>query len=151
MGHPRLDRRPLHTAAHLQAAIDKTLTAAGFTALRCNSIFCCGGKAAGEFGKVYAIFPLDGFDYTWCESAEDLTNDFGLNTILSTGGGRHYTFREDLKTMQPNEFVEKYGFFCNKALDRAIRWGNEVYITGDYVALGQGRYYRLITELTWDK
>lgn len=79
---PRTDRRPLDTHPTVQSAVDEWMVARGFQARRANSIMCSPHpkiaenfihpKNGGPSGAVYAIFPCDGFSYTWCRNEQDV-------------------------------------------------------------------------------
>jgi len=70
------DRRPTDIPLNIQTAIDKHLKDVGFTALRSNSIFCHPNFILAQgYGEPYIIFPIDGFTYSWCTSAEDLFDE----------------------------------------------------------------------------
>jgi len=66
VGQSRQDREPKDTRQDISAYFDKALASHGFKALRGNSIFVTSNllQAAG-YGDTYAIFPMNGFDYTY--------------------------------------------------------------------------------------
>jgi hypothetical protein len=60
------DRRPKDSNAQIAEVFDQLLAANGMRALRKNSIFATSNRdAASEFGLIYIIFPVDGFEYTY--------------------------------------------------------------------------------------
>lgn len=67
------DRRPLDSDKMLQQIYDLYLKSKGFKALRSNSIFTTTNfyQAAG-YGKVYFIFPKNGFSFHWCTERSDV-------------------------------------------------------------------------------
>ena len=69
------DRRtPLDSSSVTTQEFDRRLAALGFKALRSNSVFCTGNvERAKEFGKPYIIFPIDGFDFTYCVDKYDVS------------------------------------------------------------------------------
>lgn len=70
-------RRTLNTRSDLQVNFDDAARRQGFTALRSNSLFCVSDKIfAGTYGKVYMVFPLNGFSYTWSPKISDFYNKF---------------------------------------------------------------------------
>ena len=72
IGNPRIDRWPKDTKQTIQIKVDEMLQKMGFTALRRNSIFATSDMLATiSFGKMYAIFPLNGFTYTWSSRRDD--------------------------------------------------------------------------------
>lgn len=145
IGNPHVDRRVQLTRPEFQVAIDNNLKKAGFTALRSNSIFCTGSKnKARGFGKVYKIFPLDGFSYTWSPKLYDMTTDLLLSDYtykkyqakeLSHSMVEKITsFINDIDNLNPAEFVNKYGF-KDTDLVRAVFGQQEIYIHGKYLAV----------------
>ena len=87
VGYPRADREPKDSNKAAQALADKYLTMMGFKALRSNSLFCTSnfGQADG-YGNVYAIFPKNGFHYTWSTEHDDLVID-SVSQLKSGGHG----------------------------------------------------------------
>jgi hypothetical protein len=72
LGRPRANRNAVDTKGSIQKEVDKFYTAAGFTALRSNSIFCCGDiNTAISYGDPYIIFPINGFAFTWSPKIYD--------------------------------------------------------------------------------
>lgn len=73
VGRPRADREPKDSSVEAQKLADKCLTIMGFKALRSNSIFTSADYSqADNYGTVYAIFPKNGFDFTWSPKHDDL-------------------------------------------------------------------------------
>lgn len=71
-GKPHIKRRPTDTSPLIQLKVDKLLTAAGFKALRSNSIFASSSYGqAEEYGDVYIIFPKNGYSFTWSSKHYD--------------------------------------------------------------------------------
>jgi hypothetical protein len=66
VGQSRESRRPKDTSKADSAFFDEALSSHGFKALRRNSIFVTTdwGQAEG-YGRLYAIFPMNGFEYTY--------------------------------------------------------------------------------------
>ena len=82
LGRPRKNRRATDTSIELQQEWDKLFTAAGFSALRSNSIFCAGGiDTAVSYGSAYIIFPINGFSFTWSPKIYDLYNHMQQHDI----------------------------------------------------------------------
>jgi hypothetical protein len=145
-GNSPIDREPLSTDPRISELLDTTLTKAGFSAIRSNSIFCVGNEyTASNYGDVYVIFPVNGFTYSWCATAEDLTSDYELEYGF---WGNYYKshdpndlaegFVRDLVTLPPKSFVKKYQFISNRDIITAIKTGKEVLIHGKYVAISVG-------------
>jgi hypothetical protein len=77
IGHPRADREPVDTSEETQAMVDNALSKAGFKALRGNSLFTSADLGVAEqYGKAFAIFPMDGFKFTWSTKYNDFYSDF---------------------------------------------------------------------------
>lgn len=75
LGKPREDRNPLDSSNHAQELFDTAMKNAGYTALRSNSIFCSTSyDFAAGYGAVHAVFPKNGFSYTWSTKYRDLVD-----------------------------------------------------------------------------
>lgn len=75
LGRSRDNRRTLDTDISLSTAIDSIMKYQGLTAIRSNSIFCTGkANNANNYGKLYCIFPVNGFSFTWSPEVRDLTS-----------------------------------------------------------------------------
>lgn len=78
--YPNPNRQPIDNKPSMQRVVDSVLSAAGFTALRGNSIFCTSNKIqASSYGLVHVIFPLDGFTFTWSQLYKDFYMNFAQN------------------------------------------------------------------------
>lgn len=74
-----VNRPPTFTAYAAQEFIDEGLRVAGFKALRSNSILTTSDPdLAIMFGPVSAIFPCNGFDFTWSRTAQDFGAWYGI-------------------------------------------------------------------------
>lgn len=106
-----------------QKRVDKALKEAGFTALRSNSIFCSGSEAQARiYGRVYLVYPINGFSFTWAYKAPDFFGAIGDKRILQKSGSeiiKHFGFRKD-------------------DLRIAVLSGHEIYIHGRYVMIAKG-------------
>lgn len=70
-------REPKDSPLEMQRAVDQTLKAAGFTALRGNSVYTSGDpNFADTYGHLYYIFPMNGFSITWSPLIIDFYSDF---------------------------------------------------------------------------
>lgn len=140
LGNSPQNRPPRNTHKKFHDRIEKNLKAAGFKARRNNSIFVLGAELGmpSAYGSNYIIFPFDGFNYTWCMTAKDLTSQFDLDvdpesdSQLSSAGTK---FRGDMFHMDPNTFCFEYGFHQNIGLEEAMTGRYEIYIQGRYLAL----------------
>ena len=122
------NREPMGVAKDSHNALNVVLRRNGFIANRSNSIFCSGHPwVAQSYGNLYAIFPINGFHYTWSRTIKDL-----------------YFHEEEV-----NEFIEnnsddtvlkKYHFNKDAFLSSAIASEREIYIHGKYIALMCSRY-----------
>lgn len=76
-GYSRNDRRPRDNYIMLSELFEIGLKHLGMTALRTNSIFVINNaKFASSFGKLYIIFPINGFEYTWFRPCDITLNGF---------------------------------------------------------------------------
>ncbi len=124
----RPNRIPKDTPEELQNALDKKLKQAGFEAVRGNSIFCSGSLSfVKDYGTPYAIFPLNGFDFTWSWKIEDF---YELNFS---------TVETNLINLSPKNFCQHYEFEATDLGD-AIKTGNEIYLKGTFVAI-ESKYF----------
>jgi len=74
---PRPNRKPMHSGAHWQSKIDQRLQEGGIAALRSNSAFCTSTyEDAAEYGRVFCVFPVNGFSFAWSKVLEDLWEQF---------------------------------------------------------------------------
>jgi hypothetical protein len=140
------NRMPVDSNEKASELLDSALSKVGFTALRSNSIFCTSDKLIASnysndhdktnHGKVYVIFPLNGFSYTWCRRALDLTGKFGLHYVLFNEDNTYSdnSFVNDSINMPAREFTQTYGF-TNLFLTDALNKMFEVYIHGKYIAV----------------
>ena len=89
----RAVRIPVDSDKFITSLFDKALNEHGFIATRSNSIFVIGDKnAAEEYGTLYAIFPINGFNFTWSMSHNDV--------ILSKNTGLRYKLFNPEKLQQ---------------------------------------------------
>jgi len=139
------DRHPIDIPSSVQKQIDSKLQKSGFEALRSNSIFCCSSKlSAQKYGDLHIIFPLDGFSYTWCNTAIDLYDEY-VRALTPTPWGetpsqedinKAEIFKENLYKLSSTDFIRDYGF-KNTDLTHAIIRNNEILIHGDYIAMSE--------------
>lgn len=134
-----------------QIEFDAHLKKLGFKALRSNSIFCSGNLAeAATYGKLFAIFPHNGFDFTWSPEIEDAYNawekfETGYDRLHSPppiAGGRG-EWHKILHNMTQNDFKMIFKF-RQTDLGEAIKSKNEIYIHGTYTQYDLDIYGDLI-------
>lgn len=125
-GKSRESRKPLMTTGNQQEEIDNILRNHGFEALRSNSIFCSSTMSQVQnYGRVYMIFPVNGFDFTWSPKYNDLFAVSDLNQyatgekLMNIIAGGHYRM---------NNFTAALGS------------GNEIMIKGEYYAFRNQKY-----------
>lgn len=138
---PRIDRGPRDTAPDLHDRIDQWMEGKGIAARRSNSIACSPHpRIAANFtqprrddvekGMVYAIFPCDGFAYSWCRGEQDLAA--GIYDDFSTERLEHILWRADI---------------VEGDLAGALEAEHEVLITGGaYIAISWERFRESITK-----
>lgn len=85
---PRNDRKSLSTPQFISDMVDDWFAQYGFAANRKNSLFTSASwEQAETYGKVYMIFPENGFDYTWFESSADFWSELlsikEIKTLIS--------------------------------------------------------------------
>lgn len=123
VGYPRENRRPKDSSAEAQQLFDQYLSALGFKALRSNSIFTSSDDIqAGNYGTVYAIFPKDGFSFTWSTKETDLV--------------MHSISYVDPKAISPSDVYEDLGEWVEKLdidVEHFIKYDS--YEPGDDAAL----------------
>jgi hypothetical protein len=118
VGHTNVDRQPKDIDIFAQKVIDSKLAAAGFKALRANSIFCTGSESqAHTYGSLFYIFPINGFNFTWSPLTHDLLLD--INKVISE-----------------KDFITKLEFKKTDFAD-AILSRNEIYINGKFIAISR--------------
>lgn len=69
----RENRKPKDSPVPYQEALDRWLEAHGYDARRSNSYFATSeARDAKQYGKVYMVFPCNGFKFTWFSDGFDL-------------------------------------------------------------------------------
>lgn len=131
-GRTRIDRG---TATDPEAVkeIDAVFAAHGFKALRTQSMSCATSYGdAGNFGSdVFAIFPVNGFSFTWSPMVHDFGRMTGGDVLLNRLPkviAKHGA--ENLEDLLINKFQ-----FSDKDFESALKSGNEIAIAGEYYAL----------------
>jgi len=134
-GKQKNGRKPLGTDINIHNKLNTILRKCGFKSVRSNSIFCISNIwLAEEFGEIFVIFPLNGFNYSWCRSAIDLTVEFDISS-RPYKSVKNNEFYRDMKSINPQEFVKKYEFENNIGFADALKFGNEILINGSYVGI----------------
>jgi hypothetical protein len=134
LGRTRMHRTPLNTDIAVHNKLNSILKKANFIATRDNSIFVSSKKGdTFYYGSTYIIFPLDGFSYSWCATAVDLTTFYQLDSFRPLNN----KFINDMYKLSPNDFVEKYKFKNNIDLKLALQKEYEILIHGTYIAINE--------------
>jgi hypothetical protein len=132
IGNTKTNRYPKDISIKSQSIIDSQLAELGFKALRSNSLFCTGSEIrAREYGKLYYVFPINGFNFTWSPVTYDL-----YNTVCHQYDGE----------INDNNFVKKLEFKKTDFAD-AILSRNEIYINGKFIALHVHSSYSFVPQL----
>jgi hypothetical protein len=133
------DRHPMSFSIKQQKIFDEKLSAAGFKALRSNSIFCTNKRSvANRYGKIFITFPFNNFEFTWSETMQDLYTNYDQ--------GKYSKYAPKIIDMDPNEFTSLYSFRQDNLL-KATTSGNEILITGKCMFLAEEKFNALIKEL----
>jgi len=156
-----IKRKPIDSSEIASKIFDMALKQDGIRALRSNSIFTVAhlvraNSYTRDTNQIFAIFPINGFDYCWSASEDDMviTNnrmlislkiDFNIDPTM-TGGKMRDAAGKKLKNeiIENNKIKDEY---LQKILDRyeprnfdiktAIMKKHEVWIHGSYVAIRQ--------------
>jgi hypothetical protein len=97
IAHPRADREPKDSGKKASQQVDAALSASGFKALRSNSIFTSADyDQASNYGDVFAIFPKDGFSFTWSTKHDDLVINNLSDFIDADNEDNVSSFHDDL-------------------------------------------------------
>ena len=77
-GKPFDERRVMTSSSELSNIFNNRMKEAGFEARRDNSSFVSADKnQASGYGKLYVMFPRDGFSFSWSRNTKDLILDRG--------------------------------------------------------------------------
>ncbi len=129
IGKSTNERPPLSSPRWLQEDTDFKLLSMGFKALRSNSIFCVAdNNIARGYGTVFAIFPFNGFSFTWSEVLSDLYVDLYQSNSVYTN------LIQKMHKMSPETFVENYKF-NNTDMVKGLKSRHEILISGKYIAI----------------
>jgi hypothetical protein len=87
------NRSPKTSSLEYSELVDEGLEKLGVVARRLNSMYATTSFGlAQEFGNIYEVFPINGFNYTWCKYADDIV--LNSQTLFSY---RAYSFRPEFK------------------------------------------------------
>jgi hypothetical protein len=112
VAYPRPDRKPRNSDPEAQKLMDGYLKALGFKALRSNSIFTSTDyRQATEYGDVFAIFPKNGFSFTWStehddfimNDASDIDVDYEYPEDVASD---YYDWKKELESFLESNFYE---------------------------------------------
>lgn len=113
-GRPFDKRKPTDTNLKVHEFLSDMFIAAGFKATRSNSIFCSGNSSqAIGYGKLYLVFPKNGFAFNWSPKHEDFYSSFtsGLhidklkNQLSNAGEGGAAKLSKDYVSNQLGEDI----------------------------------------------
>ncbi len=147
IGESPINRKPIDMPLKYQTKIDYLLKQSGFKALRNNSIFCTSNFYTAKYyglGNPYVIFPLNGFDFTFSK-AQDLYQEFEkmkTNYMYDPESGEtvevddedYDNDEDDIYYALENNFLGTFEFQKDN-LSKALKYENEVYIHGKYIAV----------------
>jgi len=144
LGQSRTDRRPMNTEPGQQEIIDEFLRRAGFQAVRSNSIFATGEReTARDYGYPYYVFPFDSAHTTWNRDFSDffyeVARTHGRGNVMMTTMTR-YVQHDISKTATTIRGAAANMGFVSGDLERALRSGHEIYISGTYYAVFRGAF-----------
>lgn len=149
-GMSRNNRQPLSFGLRTSELLDDLFISSGFKALRSNSIYCSSryNDAAlytsyipgdhtsppKEYTRIYYIFPVNGFNFTWSRKTGDLYGMWGDqdDKLLKAGNGK--------------AIMDRYKF-TDKNFIEAVKSGYEVLISGTYYAFNVEKYKHIIEPL----
>ena len=130
-----LHRVPIGQSTKAQHILDIIFKLVGFKALRINSVPCTSDiKNASKWGNLHIIFPINGFDYMWCENIHDIGGDFSLERSLMDFTKESGRIQTPLNKQTARAFVEKWGF-TNEDFVEAMSAETEISIHGQYVGI----------------
>jgi hypothetical protein len=97
------ERIPKTSSYKISKEIDNGLKSLGVEARRLNSIYVTSRfRLAQQFGTVFEIFPINGFNFTWCTNGDDLVLD--KETVISYKG---YSYNQEFKDAVM-DYIENY-------------------------------------------
>jgi hypothetical protein len=145
----RSDRVPKDSDKKLHKLYNLWIRLAGGVANRSNSIFVSGNRReAHAYGKVYAVYPIGQFNYTWSPRLDDwysnLEQDMGLGALFN--GLLKPDAKADLETVPTAASYDvakvRELIYADKELQNAlqaqheimVKCENAIYIEADYYA-----------------
>jgi hypothetical protein len=139
LGATPVTREPYGMGKDQQWILDKIFKLTGFISLRRNSI--CATTKPDEyvnFGKIYYIFPVNGFNFTWSKIIKDVGGNNEIYNELKKLYNSYIGINR-LDQDAANKFIKKWDF-RNNNFDQALWVGNEITINGQYVAIKSSDY-----------
>lgn len=134
-GASRSDRQPKDSSNTMHDNFNQIVQTYGFSVDRSNSIFCTGSpKMAEGYGRMYIIFPIDGYEFLWSAKIKDMFGNFGLEDAMSQAVGK-----SNLMGAADN-FVKTYQY-TDANLAAAIQSGHEIMLKGQYYAFNFNTFY----------
>ena len=149
VGNPPTERGSKDTPISINAKTDQLMLALGYKATRRNSIYVTSdldtahwyGPEIDAKGKVYIIYPKNGFHFTWSPKMRDFYER--LNLLKSQARFKPRGVAASLLKMLMRRKVEKKDLLTFKnsfeyittELIAAINSGNEIMINGAYYAI----------------
>lgn len=126
------DRSPKDVSLNVHNKIVEWMVDMKFAAHRGNSIFVTSdSKEAHEmYGRLFIIFPVNGFSYTWSKMHKDF-----FKSIEHSKDVREQILELDMDSIQDIRWFDNFFQFQNHNLEQAFQSKNEVMINGEYYAI----------------
>lgn len=153
IGNPRTDRLSQGLPQDVHKLLIKCFQLVGFKATREKTISCISNLkesllfVSSRIDKVYVIFPLNGFSYTWSTQHSDI----GMLGFEPSKIKFIYQYEDELGIKANNQeekaeqvkiaqlVIDELGF-TDKNLNQALISGHEVAIAGKYIAIQKQIY-----------
>jgi hypothetical protein len=117
------------TGKHFTAIIDDAMKKTGFTATRLNSVRVTGNLDLAHIeGGVYAIFPLNGYNFSWSTIVGDYVRHFADSPIYHATSYPRTKFGLQLRIMDYWKSIE--GSYATTDINAAIASGHEILLAG---------------------
>jgi len=131
-GETPTNRPAKDTPCDIHERINNIFRESNFIARRDNSIFCTSRKdRARDYGRLYVIFPMNGFNYTWSTEIEDMYEDcYYADQKFSQDEFLNLLFNHSSAA-----FIKRYGFVQNEGISAALESNHEILIHGTYIAI----------------
>jgi hypothetical protein len=154
MSAPWKERIPMSTKSNVQKDFDDGLSAAGFTALRSNSIYATSkiGTAGKYSPNTYVIAPRNDCNFTWSRHIEDfwvfMQQQPAIGGFTPEDDGIIRFLMATTGALSVQDLFKDLGFKKDD-LAGAINSGNEVYISGIYYAFSTKKFPGIVKRLTF--